>query len=100
MTAEQRAWLDQLPVGGRIRNRLRIAMVLMGIDNSELARRCGLQDQYVSAVATGRLQNISLKNAQRIAKALDMKLEELFPGEGPHDDDGKGDDPGAASENQ
>lgn len=79
MTAQQREWLRQLPVEGRIRNRLRIAMILTGVDNTELARRCGLQDQYVSAVATGRLQNISLRNAMKLAHALGLTLEELFP---------------------
>lgn len=80
MTEQQRLWLRQLPVEGRIKNRLRIAMVLMGVDNSELARRTDLQDQYISAVATGRLVNISLRNAQRIAAALGITIDDLFPG--------------------
>lgn len=82
MTERQREWLGKLPVEGRIRNRLRIAMVLEGLDNSEVARRSELQDQYVSAVATGRLQNISLKNAQKLAGALDLTVDELFPNGG------------------
>lgn len=80
MTPRQRDWLRELPVEGRIRNRLRIAMILEGLDNTEVARRSELQDQYVSAVATGRLKNISLKNAQRIATALDLTVDEIFPG--------------------
>ena len=80
MTEPQRLWLRQLPVEGRIKNRLRIAMVLIGVDNTELARRTDLQDQYISAVATGRLVNISLRNAQRIATALGLTIDDVFPG--------------------
>lgn len=80
MTDAQRAWLQALPVEGRLKNRLRIAMVLLGLDNTEVARLTGLQDQYVSAVATGRLQNISLKNAQRIVGALGLAVDDIFPG--------------------
>ena len=80
MTPLQRDWLRQLPVEGRLKNRLRIAMILLGVDNTELARRTELQDQYISAVATGRLMNISLRNAQRIAGALDLAVDEVFPG--------------------
>lgn len=55
-------------------------MILLGVDNTELARRTELQDQYISAVATGRLVNISLRNAQRIAGALELAVDEVFPG--------------------
>lgn len=80
MTEGQRDWLRQLPVEGRLKNRLRIAMILLGVDNTELARRTDLQDQYISAVATGRLVNISLRNAQKIAVALGLTIDEVFPG--------------------
>lgn len=80
MTTAQREWLNKLPVEGRLKNRLRVAMILMGMDNTEVARQTGLQDQYISAVATGRLVNISLKNAQKIAAALGLTVDEVFPG--------------------
>jgi transcriptional regulator with XRE-family HTH domain len=89
MTVEQQEWLEKLPVGGVVKNRLRVAMLLQGMDNQTLARETGLREQYVSAVSTGRIENLSMKNAMLFSRVLGLRPEVLFPaeaGDGRHQD--------------
>lgn len=78
MTDEQADWLAECPLGSMV-NRVRLAMVLSHLDNSELARRTGLTPQYISAVSTGRQRNLTLRSATTIAAALGLPIEVVFP---------------------
>lgn len=48
-----------------------------GLSQAELASRCGLEQPHVSRFESGRHEPL-LSTAQRMAKALDVSLEQLF----------------------
>lgn len=48
--------------------------------NAEVARATGFGQQYVSDVARGRYQDISLANARKFADYFGCAIEDLFPG--------------------
>ena len=48
-----------------------------GISQEELADLCGLHRTYISDVELGK-RNVSLENIERIAKALNVSLTEIF----------------------
>ena len=50
-----------------------------GFSQEELAARADLDRTYMTSVECGR-RNISIVNLHKIAKALDVTLEELFRG--------------------
>lgn len=83
MSMEQQQWLRCLPIGGHVKNRLKVAMILAGLENQEVAKLTGLRPQYVSAVAVGRVDNVSVDSARKFATALGLGIEDLFPGEAP-----------------
>ena len=58
-------------------NRVKSLRIKAGISQEELAFRAGLHRTYLGSIERGE-RNISLKNIARIAKALDIKLVELF----------------------
>jgi transcriptional regulator with XRE-family HTH domain len=49
----------------------------LGISQEKLADRCGLHRTYLGAIERGE-RNVSLINIERIARSLDVSLEELF----------------------
>lgn len=49
----------------------------LGISQEELADRAGLHRTYVTEVENGR-RNVSLKNIDRLATALEVSLKNLF----------------------
>lgn len=49
----------------------------MNISQEKLAELCGLHRTYVGAIERGE-RNVSLKNIQRIAKALNLPISELL----------------------
>lgn len=49
-----------------------------GLSQEELGFQAGIHRTYVGAVERGE-QNISLKNIEKLAKALGVKVGELFP---------------------
>lgn len=59
--------------GARVRE-LREAM---GISQEELAFRVGLDRTYISGIERG-LRNVALKNIERLAGGLGVKVKELF----------------------
>lgn len=63
----------QKQFGGKIRN-LRKGK---GISQEELAFRSGLHRTYISDIERGA-RNVSLKNIEKIAKALGVKSQILF----------------------
>lgn len=49
----------------------------MGISQEELAFRVGLDRTYISGIERG-LRNVALKNIERLAGGLGVKVKELF----------------------
>ena len=48
-----------------------------GFTQEELAKKAGLHRTYIAGIETGR-RNISVKNLEKIAKALDVKTSDLL----------------------
>jgi len=49
-----------------------------GWSQEELAEHCGLHRTYVGGIERGE-RNVSLKNIDRLARALEVRIAELFP---------------------
>lgn len=64
-------------VAKKFGSKVRQARMKVGISQEELAFRCGLDRTYVSGVERGT-RNPSLKNIEKIAKALKISPSELF----------------------
>jgi len=48
-----------------------------GLSQEELAFKCGLHRTYISDIERGS-RNVSLKNIEKVAKALKININELF----------------------
>lgn len=59
--------------------RLRELRTQTGISQEAFAGRCGLDRTYISGIERGK-RNVSLRNMDRIAKALGISLAELLTG--------------------
>lgn len=77
-TDEQLTTLRQAPIGEHP-NRLRLALALAGIRQTELAADLGLRPVYVSEIVNGRAPNISLPRAQQLAAYFGCSVDDLFP---------------------
>jgi transcriptional regulator with XRE-family HTH domain len=62
----------------RFSRRLRELRQERGLSQEELAFRAGLHRTYVSSAERGE-RNVALVNLERLAKALDVHLRDLFP---------------------
>lgn len=60
-----------------IKNHVKIARQHKGISQTELAKLTGLSQNSISSIETGQY-NPTVGNALKIAKALNLKVEELF----------------------
>jgi len=64
-------------VSKRFGSKVRQVRMKVGISQEELAFRCGLDRTYISGIERGT-RNPSLKNIEKIAKALKISPSELF----------------------
>ena len=58
-------------------NKVKALRAEKGISQEELAYRCGLHRTYIGMIERAE-KNISLKNIQKIAKGLEISIEDLF----------------------
>ena len=58
--------------------RVRDLRIIKGLSQEELANLAGLHRTYISSVELGK-RNISLKNIQALADALNVSFSDLFP---------------------
>jgi transcriptional regulator with XRE-family HTH domain len=63
----------------RFGRRVRELRVKTGLSQEEFAARCGLDRTYMSGIERGK-RNVSLRNIDAIARALDVSLSELLEG--------------------
>lgn len=63
----------------RFGKRLRERRVAFGLSQEKFAAKCGLDRTYISGIERGQ-RNISLRNIQTIAKALETSISELTQG--------------------
>ena len=61
----------------RVGKRVKIIRIAKGISQEGLALRCKLHRTYISDIERG-LRNVSIKNIEKIAKALEVSIEELL----------------------
>ena len=59
--------------------RLRALRAGLGISQEAFADKCGLDRTYISGIERGK-RNVSLRNLERIAKALGVSLSQLMKG--------------------
>ena len=62
-------------------NRLGLAISLAGVTQGVVARAVGLPQPYISDVARGRYQTITLRNARKLADYFGCAIDDLFPAE-------------------
>jgi transcriptional regulator with XRE-family HTH domain len=63
----------------RFGKRVRERRVAIGLSQEKFAAKCGLDRTYISGIERGQ-RNVSLRNIQTIAKALDTSISELTQG--------------------
>lgn len=63
----------------RFGKRIRELRLLKNISQEELGELAGLHRTYIGMIERGE-RNITLKNLEKIAKAFDMNIEEIFRG--------------------
>lgn len=63
----------------RFGQRLREKRTELGISQEAFADKCGLDRTYISGIERGK-RNVSLRNIDTIAKALDVSIAELMKG--------------------
>ena len=78
LTTKQLAQLRRTPVGAS-GNRLQAAMDLAEIKQVPLAERTGLTQPYVSAVAAGKFDTVTVANAAKFAEFFGCYIEDIFP---------------------
>jgi transcriptional regulator with XRE-family HTH domain len=54
--------------------------IIRGISQEELAFRCDLHRTYISSIELGK-RNVSIRNIEKIALALNVELVEFFKNE-------------------
>ena len=64
-------------IRARFGNALRQRRHKMGVSQEAFADLCGLDRTYVGGIERGE-RNVALVNLEKIAKALDLSLSELF----------------------
>ena len=64
-------------VRGVFGNRVRLLRKRKELSQEQLALRCGLDRTYIGGVERGE-RNISIRNIEKIARALDISLKYLF----------------------
>jgi len=78
LTLRQLKTLRSKPVG-ETRNRLADAIELSELSQADLSREIDMPQQYVSDVARGRYQTITVENAHKFAALFGCDIKDLFP---------------------
>ncbi|WP_455544051.1 helix-turn-helix transcriptional regulator [Intestinibacter sp.] len=58
--------------------KIKIARVIAGYTQKELAKATGISVDYISMLERGKINNPSLKQMKKISKALGVPASELF----------------------
>lgn len=59
-------------------NRIREILKEKNMRPTELASKTGFQDSYLNRIMSGHIKNVTMPTAFKIAKALEMPLENIF----------------------
>lgn len=77
-TPEKLEILRRLPLDGKP-NKVRLAMALLDVKQSDVVEATGLPQSYVSDVMRGRFQSITVDNAAVFAEHFGCEILDLFP---------------------
>ncbi len=66
-------------IAERFGSRVRDRRLAMGLSQEAFAGKCGLDRTYISGIERGK-RNVSLRNIEVIANALDTSISELMDG--------------------
>lgn len=69
--------MSTTPTRKKFGKRLRELRKKLGFSQEELGFRAGLHRTYIGSIERGE-QNVSVDNIHKLAKALKMKVDELF----------------------
>lgn len=78
LTPRQLRELRRTPVD-ETGNRVKKAMDLVGIKQHALSQEIGFSQQYISDVARGRHQTVTVENAYPFCEFFGCDIEDLFP---------------------
>lgn len=78
MTEEQYSIARLIPLGGVLRNRIPIFLLLRGETLAILSQRARVSTRTLRSLVTGATTTITLQNALRISKALGVDVEDVF----------------------
>ena len=68
-----------MDIRNKVGNRIKEIREIKGISQKDLSFYSELDRSYIASVESG-MRNISIKNLDKISKALDISLSELFKG--------------------
>lgn len=69
--------LRQAPLDGR--NKVRLAMTLAGVNQTEVAKALGVSQSSISDIARGDYSDLPLTTAQAWATLFGVTVEDIFP---------------------
>jgi len=64
-------------ISARFGKRVKEIRLKKAMSQSDLAKNLGVHPTYISGIERG-VRNMALKNIERLAKALDVRIEELI----------------------
>lgn len=80
LSVSQREALNKAPLIKGTRNKVKIALGIVGASQGDLARATGMDAGSISNIANGKYERIALDTCQRIARVLGIDcVDELFP---------------------
>jgi DNA-binding XRE family transcriptional regulator len=78
LTPEQLTALRAVPVG-TLANRLRIALALAGVNQTEVAKEIGLPVPNLNRHVNGRHGGPTIETGRKLAEYFGCSIEDLFP---------------------
>lgn len=78
LTPEQLEALKAVPLG-EMPNRLRIALALAQLKQSDVAEQTGIAREHLSKLVTGSYGTVTIDTARKLADYFGTSIEDLFP---------------------
>lgn len=79
MTEAQLEALRSFPIGDKLPNRLRLAMLLQDLSIRELSKASGVHRDTIRDAVHGR-ETMRVETAIKLATALSVTIDDIFPG--------------------
>jgi len=79
LTPEQIAAIRAVPILAEMPNRLRVALAVAEVRQSEVAEAIGMTRAMLSELVNGRYTNLHVETAHKLATYFGCQIEDLFP---------------------